>query len=141
FNAGITGPPITICMPNVGGGFAALAGGLAQGLLLGLFRWWAPIVVGGAWISTHYLLAKGAIWRGRTSPEVVEKQRQAEYAYRLAVDGPAAKEMRLFGLGAWVVDGFVALRRRLLDQSWEERRLAFAPTRNAIILIVAANAL
>ncbi len=141
FDAGITGPSITICMPNVGGGFAALAGGLAQALLLAGFRWWAPIVVGGAWISTHWLLAKGAVWRGRTSPETIEQQRRAEYAYRLAVDAPAAKEMRLFGLGPWVVDGFVALRRRLLDASWEERRLAVAPTRNAILLLVAANAL
>jgi ABC-type multidrug transport system fused ATPase/permease subunit len=141
FDAGITGPPITICMPNIGGGFAALAGGLAQALLLARFRWWAPLVVGGAWLSTHYFLAKGAVWRGRTSPESVEKQRQAEYAYRLAVDAPAAKEIRLFGLGDWVVGGFVSLRRQLLDRSWEERRLAGRPTSVAIALVVAANAL
>ena len=141
FDAGITGPPITICMPNVGGGFAALAGGLGQALLLGGFRWWAPFVIGGAWLSTHHFMAKGAIWRGRTAPDVVEQQRVADYAYRLAVDAPAAKEVRLFGLGRWVVDGFVSLRRRLLDRSWEERRLAVVPTRNAILLIVAANAL
>ncbi len=141
FDAGITGPPITICMPNIGGGFAALAGGLAQALLLAGFRWWAPFVVGGAWLSTHYFLAKGAIWRGRASPESVEKQRRAEYAYRLAVDAPAAKEVRLFGLGDWIVGGFVSLRRHLLDQSWKERRLAARPTAIAIGFVVAANAL
>jgi ABC-type multidrug transport system fused ATPase/permease subunit len=141
FDAGITGPPITICMPNIGGGFAALTGGLAQSLLLARFRWWAPFVVGGAWLSTHYFLAKGAIWRGRTSPEAVEKQRQAEYAYRLAVDAPAAKEVRLFGLGDWIVGGFVSLRRHLLDVSWKERRLAARPTAIAIAFVVAANAL
>jgi ABC-type multidrug transport system fused ATPase/permease subunit len=141
FDAGITGPPITICMPNIGGGFAALAGGLAQALLLFGFRWWAPFVVGGAWLSTHYFLAKGAVWRGRTSPEAVQKQRQAEYAYRLAVDAPAAKEIRLFGLGDWIVGGFVSLRRHLLDMSWQERRLAMRPTATAMVIVLAANAL
>ena len=138
-DAGITGPPIPICMPMIGGGFAALAGGMAQALLLAGWRWWAPILIAGAWLSTHRLLAKGAIWRERTAPDVVEGQRAAEYAYRLAVDPPGAKEVRLFGLGDWIVGGFVSLRHRLLDRSWAERRLGFAPTRNAVVLIVAAN--
>ena len=37
-----------------------------------------------------------------TPSEVREAQRHAEYAYRLAVDPPAAKELRLFGLADWV---------------------------------------
>jgi ABC-type multidrug transport system fused ATPase/permease subunit len=126
-------------MPNVGGGFAALAGGAAQAALLAWYRWWAPFVVGGAWLSTHYFLKQGAVWRGRHSAEVIEKQRQADYAYRLSVQSPAAKEVRLFGLGAWIVDGFVTLRRHLLDLSWEERRLGFRPTAWAVLVIVAAN--
>jgi ABC-type multidrug transport system fused ATPase/permease subunit len=138
-DAGITGPPIAICMPMIGGGFAMLASGVAQTLLLAGYRWWASIVIGGAWLSTHRLLARAAIWRQRTSPDVVEGQRAAEYAYRLAVDPPGAKEVRLFGLGDWIVGGFTSLRHRLLDRSWAERRLGFAPTRNAVLLVVAAN--
>lgn len=141
FDLGITGPNISISMPNIGGGFALFAGGLAQSVLLAGHRWWAPILVGGAWLSTHYFLAQGAIWRSRTSDEVLEKQRQAEYAYRIAVNPPAAKEVRLFGLGNWVTAGFTSLRRHLLDLSWEERRLRWRPIRNGILIVVAANAL
>ena len=139
FDLGLTGPPILVCMPNIGGGFSALAGGAAQALLLGGYRWWAPLLVGGAWLSTHRLLKPAAIWHGRTSPEVAEQQRRADYAYRLAVDAPAAKELRLFGLAPWVVGGFTALRRRLLDQSWEERRLRFRPTWWAVVAVTGAN--
>lgn len=141
FEAGITGPNITICMPNIGGGFAAFVGGLAQALLLAGYRWWAPLVVGGAWLSTHYFLAQGAIWRARTSDEVLEMQRKADYAYRLAVQPPASKEVRLFGLGDFIIGGFASLRRHLLDLSWEERRLKWPATRNAILLILAAYGL
>jgi hypothetical protein len=128
-------------MPAVGGGLTALLAGFGQGALLGAYRWWAPLVVGGAWLSTHYFLRRGAIWRGRHSADVIEKQRRADYAYRLTVQAPAAKEVRLFGLGVWVVDGFARLRRELLDLSWAERRLGFRPTQSAMLCIGAANVL
>ena len=57
----------------------------------------------GAWLSTHWLLRESAIWRDRNTDEVRQAQRDAEYAYRLAVDPPAAKEttyLRPAGLGA-----------------------------------------
>ncbi len=139
FDAGVTGPPLGVSMPPVGGGLSALAAGFGQAAILFAYRWWAPLVVGGAWLSTHYFLRRGAVWRGRHTSDVVEKQRRADYAYRLTVHAPAAKEVRLFGLGEWIVDGFARLRRELLDLSWAERRLGFRPTRNAMLCIAAAN--
>ena len=141
FDLGIAGPSITVCMPNIGGGFAAIAGGGAQALLLAGYQWWAPLLVGGAWASTHHFLKSGAIWHARTSDEVAEQQRRADYAYRLAVDAPAAKELRLFGLAPWVVGGFTELRRNLFERSWEDRRLRWRPTWWAIVLVTGANAL
>ena len=43
--------------------------------------------------------ARAASGSDRNTDEVREAQRHADYAYRLAVDPPAAKELRLFGLG------------------------------------------
>ena len=141
FDMGLTGPNMTVSMPNIGGGFAMFAGGVAQTLLLFGYRWWAPLVVGGAWGSTHHFLKAGAIWRERQSEDVVEQQRRAGYAYRLTVESPAAKEVRLFGLADWVVEGFASLRHKILDRSWEDRRLAFRDTRWAMIIVVGANGL
>src|SRR3954466_14701580 len=69
FDMGLTGPNMTVSMPNIGGGFAMFAGGVAQALLLFGYRWWAPVLIGGAWGSTHHFLKSGAIWRARHSDE------------------------------------------------------------------------
>jgi len=53
-------------------------------------------------------------------------QRHADYAYRLAVDAPAAKELRLFGLAPWVVERFAARRRKLYELQWRATRFARA---------------
>jgi ABC-type transport system involved in cytochrome bd biosynthesis fused ATPase/permease subunit len=141
FDLGLTGPSIVVAMPNIGAGFAQFGGGAAQALLLFGYRWWAPLLLGAAWGSTHYLLRSAAIWHARTSDEVVEQQRRAGYAYRLTVEPPASKEVRLFGLADWIVGGFTTLRRHLLDLSWEERRLGARPTAWAVAVVVVANGL
>jgi hypothetical protein len=139
FDLGLIGPSITVCMPNIGAGFVGFVGGALQALILFGYRWWAPFLVAGAWGSTHWLLKGSAIWLDRQSDEVVEQQRKASYAYRLSVDAPAAKEMRLFGLADWVVGGFASLRPQLMDLSWEQRRLGRRGARWAMAIIVVAN--
>ena len=87
------------------------------------YRWWAPLLLAAAWGSTHHFLKAAAIWHARMSDDTVEKQRRAGYAYRLTVESPAAKEVRLFGLADWIVGGFTSLRRQLLDRSWADRKM------------------
>jgi ATP-binding cassette, subfamily B, bacterial len=141
FDLGISGPGLIVSMPNIGGGFASFAGGIAQAVLLFGYRWWAPLLLGGAWLSTHHFLKSASIWHARTTDEIVEKQRRAGYAYRLSVESPAAKEVRLFGLSGWIVGGFATLRRQLLDLSWADRRLGARSTAYAIAIVCVANGL
>ena len=98
FDLGISGPPLSISMDFIASGLVELVGGLAAAAVLAAYAWWAPIVLAGAWIATHWLLRESAIWRDRNTDEVRAAQRHADYAYRLAVDPPSAKELRLFGL-------------------------------------------
>src|SRR6185503_11308886 len=102
-------------------------GGLASAVVLAWYHWWAAILLAGAWLSTHWLLRESAIWRDRNTDEVRAAQRDAEYAYRLAVDPPAAKELRLFGLAGWVIERFVARRTRLHELQYEATRLREKP--------------
>ncbi len=87
--------------------------GFGQAAVLFGFAWWAPPVLVLAWLSTHWLLRESGVWRDRNTDEVRQAQRDAEYAYRLAVDPPGAKELRIFGLPDWILDRFIASRRRL----------------------------
>ncbi len=141
FDLGLTGPSIIVSMPNIGGGFAQFGGGVAQVLLLFAYHWWAPLLLAAAWGSTHHFLKATAIWHARMSGDTVEKQRRAGYAYKLTVESPAAKEVRLFGLADWIVGGFTSLRRQLLDRSWAERKMGARPTAYAVLIVTAANVL
>jgi len=139
FDLGISGPPIFIAMDFIAGGLVELLGGLASAVVLAGFAWWAPILLVSAWLATHWLLRESAVWRDRNTEEVRAAQRHADYAYRLAVDPPAAKELRLFGLGGWVVERFRSRRRLLADLRWQATRLRERPVIWSLLLVLAAN--
>lgn len=139
FDQGITGPPMSITMGFIAGGLVSIVAGVASASVLFDYRWWAPWLVGGAWASTHWLLAESSVWRDRQTPEVMEAQRHADYAYRLAVDPPAAKEIRMFGLAGWVVDGFAERRKKLVDLRYEATRLRERSVRWALLVVLGAN--
>src|SRR5262249_24145447 len=110
FDLGMTGPPLSISMDFIASGMSERIGGVASASILAAFAWWAPLLLAGAWLATHWLLRESAVWFDRRTPEVRAAQQHADYAYRLAVDPPASKELRLFGLAGWVLDRFVAHR-------------------------------
>jgi ABC-type multidrug transport system fused ATPase/permease subunit len=103
------------------------------------FAWWAPLVLGGAWVSTHWLLRESSVWRDRNTEQVRQAQRQADYTYRLAVDPPAAKELRLFGLAGWTVERFKAARTTLFELQYQATRLREKPVLWCLLVVVAGN--
>src|SRR5271170_7332521 len=123
FDLGMTGPPLSISMDFIATGLVEMVGGVASALILARYAWWAPTLLAGAWLATHWLLRESAVWRDRNTDLVREAQRHADYAYRLAVDPPAAKELRLFGLAGWVVERFRLRRHQLADLRWQATRL------------------
>jgi len=141
FDLGMTGPPLSISMDFIAGGMVEMVGGLACAVILARYAWWASIVLMGAWLATHWLLRDSTIWWDRNTEEVRGAQRDAEYAYRLAVDPPASKELRLFGLGGWTIDRFVATRTRLHELQYAATRLRERPVLWSVLLVVSANVL
>ena len=139
FDLGITGPPLSIAMGFIASGMTEMVGGVASAAVLVAYHWWAPIVIVLAWLATHWLLRESAVWKDRATPEVRAAQRHAEYAYRLAVDAPSAKELRLFGLAHWVVDRFAKERRHVLDLQWHATRLRERPVMWSLVIVLAAN--
>ena len=139
FDFGMTGPPMFMNMDFIAGGLVEAIGGLTSALVLFRYTWWAPILLGGAWLSTHWLLRESSVWRDRNTDDVREAQRHAEYAYRLAVDPPAAKELRLFGLAGWTIDRFIARRRQLFDLQYRATRLRQKPVIWSLLLVGGAN--
>jgi ABC-type multidrug transport system fused ATPase/permease subunit len=139
FDLGMTGPPLFISMDFIASGLVEMLGGLASAVVLAAYAWWVPIVLGSAWLATHWLLRESSVWRDRNTPEVRAAQRDADYAYRLAVDPPASKELRLFGLAGWVLDRFVNRRTRLHVLRNEATRLRERPVLWSMLLVLGAN--
>ncbi|HEX3758341.1 MAG TPA: ABC transporter ATP-binding protein [Kofleriaceae bacterium] len=141
FDLGMTGPPLSISMDFIASGMAEMIGGLASAAILAAYTWWAPIALAGAWLATHWLLRESAIWRDRNTDEVRGAQRDADYAYRLAVDPPASKELRLFGIAGWTIERFRVRRTRLHELQYAATRLRERPVVWSLAIVAGANLL
>src|SRR5262249_35670282 len=139
FEVGRMGPPMYISMDFIASGLVEMLGGLASAVVLAGFAWWALVVLGSAWLATHWLLRESSVWRDRNTEEARGAGRDAEYACRLAVDPPASKELRLFGLVGWTIDRFVQRRTRLHTLQYEATRLRERPLFWSMLLVIGAN--
>ena len=141
FDLGITGPPMShldgLHRRRAGGdGGRARLGGRARRRTRGGRRccWRAR----GS--PRTGCCARARVWRDRNTEEVREAQRHADYAYRLAVEPPAAKELRLFGLADWTVERFrVAPPPPASSCSGRRRACASGRVVWSLLLVLAAN--
>jgi ABC-type multidrug transport system fused ATPase/permease subunit len=139
FDLGMTGPPLSISIDFIAGGLVGLITGLASAVVLFAYAWWAPLLLAGAWLATHWLLRESAVWRDRNTTEVRAAQRDADYAYRLAVEAGPSKELRLFGLAEWTLRRFVERRSLLHRLQYDATRLRERPVAWSLLLVLAAN--
>jgi ABC-type multidrug transport system fused ATPase/permease subunit len=141
FDLGMTGPPLSISLDFLSAGLIGMVAGIASAIILFRFSWWAPLVLAGGWLATHRLLRESAVWFDRNTDEVRSAQRDADYAFNLAVDPPASKELRLFGLAGWVLERFVSRRTKLHDLQYHATRLREKPVAWSLLIVSAANLL
>src|SRR6267378_3258846 len=139
FDLGISGPPMSISMDFIASGLVEMIAGLTCAVVLAGYAWWAPLLLAGAWLGTHWLLRESGVWHDRNTDVVRAAQRHADYAYRLAVDPPAAKELRLFGLADWTIERFTDRRKLLFDRIYRATRLREKPVVWSLLLLAAAN--
>jgi len=141
FDLGMNGPPLFIAMDFIAGGLVLLVSGVLSAAVLFAFAWWAPLVLLGVWGATHRLLRESGVWKDRNTDEVRSAHRHAAYAYDLAVEPPAAKELRMFGLADWVIERFTQRRTRLYELQWEATKLRERPLAGALLIVLAGNGL
>ena len=141
FDLGQTAPPMFMNMDFIAQGLVMLLGGIASALVLFGFAWWAPLLLLAAWGSTHWLLRESGVWRDRNTDEVKTARRHTDYAYNLATEPAAAKEVRLFGLSPWLLDRFTSHRLRLHQLQYDATRLRERSLGGALVIVLAANAL
>jgi ATP-binding cassette subfamily B protein len=109
-------------------------------VLLG-FRWWAPLLLAAAWHLTNRVFLK-ATENGVTvqMTDGAVRLRRAEYLRSLALEAPAAKEVRVFGLGAWVVGQYGDAWLDALGLMWRSRRANRGLTAATTLALVLSHA-
>jgi ATP-binding cassette subfamily B protein len=120
---------------------ARLRGAGAAVVLLG-FRWWAPLLLWAAWHLTNrvYLHAtRNGVTVQMTDGAV--RLLRADYLRSLAVAAPAAKEVRVFGLGGWLVGRYGEAWMDALGVLWRSRRANRGITAAATLALAASHAL
>jgi ABC-type multidrug transport system fused ATPase/permease subunit len=128
-------------MDFIASGLAMLLGGIASGLVLVGFAWWAPLLLWLAWGASHWLLRESGVWRDRNTDEVKTARRHTEYAYELATEPTAAKEVRLFGLAPWLLERFTRHRLHLHQLQYDATRLRERSLTIALLVVLGANVL
>ena len=119
---------------------ARLRGAAACVVLLG-FHWWAPLLLAAAWYLTNRAYLK-ATEKGVTVTmgDGAGRLRRAEYLRSLAVGAPAAKEVRVFGLGDWLVGRYRDAWMDALRVMWDARRVNRSNTAAAAAALALSHA-
>ncbi len=119
--------PLTRIVQELGAAMKTVVSAVGAGVLLLGFAWWAPLLLIIGALATHR-------WMAADEHDIVEQheeyaglQRRADYFRDLALDPPAAKEIRLFGLAGLLAGRARRHRTEFLGHVWRARRAALRP--------------
>ncbi|MGW6928763.1 ABC transporter ATP-binding protein [Lentzea sp. NPDC054927] len=100
------------------------ATGIGAAVVLATFAWWAPIVMFLGWRGLSFGVRKWLDHGMNLGAQQGETAlRRARYLRGLAVDSPAAKEIRVFGLAGWLVPLYRDSYLAALEVVWAGRKL------------------
>ncbi|MFC9685050.1 ATP-binding cassette domain-containing protein, partial [Streptomyces sp. NPDC056948] len=110
---------------------SALVGAVGPLLLLMFFHVWAGAAVALAWIAVRLVAGRENGKRLELLFGQAHVMRRAEYFRKLAVQGAAAKEIRVFGLRDWVLARLDQEWLAAIRPTWQRRR----PSDTKIVLL------
>jgi ATP-binding cassette, subfamily B, bacterial len=91
-------------------------------LVLASFRWWLGLGLFATWVVLGRPLRTLVRARVTTFRRATEPLRRSWYFLGLAWRPPAAKEIRVFGLGDWLIGNHRTLYETAMEPSWREVR-------------------
>lgn len=115
--------------------------GVGAFALLFAFAWWAPLVMLVGWRALGYGVGRWLASTTQTGSEVAASHLgRARYIRSLAVQSPAAKEVRIFGLADWIVNGYAEAYRAGLELIWTDRKLGMRSVLAATFAVTVCHA-
>jgi len=115
--------------------------GLGAFAVVAAFHGWAALLLAAAWHLTNVVYVRAT--ENGISVNLSDgavRMRRAEYLRSLALDAPGAKEVRIFGLGPWLVDRYGEAWLDALGALWRSRRVAPALTAATVLALAVSHA-
>ena len=93
--------------------------GIASAALLWSFRWWLALALLALWWWFGHVLrqTQSDAWG-----DTFERMRRPEHLRHLVFEATAAKEIRIFGFGPWLIEQFSAGWYDVMRDVWRRRR-------------------
>jgi ATP-binding cassette, subfamily B, bacterial len=96
--------------------------GIASAFLLTSFLPWAPFALLASWSLIPFWIGRQTRTQMQRTESVTPALRAADYSKDLLTRPGPAKEMRIFGLGGWMLGRFTGQRQAGLEEIWRSRR-------------------
>jgi ATP-binding cassette subfamily B protein len=119
-NPGMYGP--RAAFRGLANQWATRAGGLGALALVFVYRWWAGLLLALAMANLLRRTRVEQLAVVQVQTAQTDILRRSDYVRELMLTVPAAKEIRVFGLSAWLVDRFRDEWLRAMDRVWARRR-------------------
>ncbi|WP_280275941.1 ABC transporter ATP-binding protein [Nocardia wallacei] len=124
-------------------GLATVAGGLLSGtamaVLLSLYRWWLGPLLVAVWLLARVFVHRERMELLAVYAQQAEATRRFGYYRDLALQPLAAKEIRVFGLHAWLVEGFLSYWGTAMHRVWDQQRRKLTPLARLTCVVVAVH--
>lgn len=115
--------------------------GVLGTLIVFSFRWWAALLLLPAWTLANRWFSKEVKALLQSRHAQTATLRRSGYFRDLSLFPTAAKEIRVFGIGSWIVDRFSRHWNDGMQEVWREVRGRRLEMFRSVALLIGANAL
>jgi ATP-binding cassette, subfamily B, bacterial len=114
---------------------------VGSGSLLLFYHWWAAALLFAVTLGFSVVKRRSFVQQTATIVGQTEAVRRARYFRDLALEPAAAKDVRLLGIGPWIIERVQQEWQAGLDEKRRSQAGAFRATLLATIVVMLANAL
>ncbi|MEQ7123476.1 ATP-binding cassette domain-containing protein [Actinopolymorpha sp. B11F2] len=118
---------------------------LGSTVVLAFFHWWLGLIWLVAWPVLVYVMQREYVRVGQITYGQSSALRRAEYLRDLALEPPAGKEVRVWGMLDWLISRFESTWRTAIEPVWNARkphpRTLFGSTGAVLVLNLASYGL
>ena len=118
----------------------SLLTGLGMAAVVGAFRWWLGVALAGAWLVARDCRRRDNIAQSQMIGSDVFGTRRQAYFRQLALTPDGGKELRVFGLSAWLVERFHQQWLESAQALWTVRRQSRPTLLWPVALLLVVNA-